>query len=221
MEKNLEKEKAINSKKPIIIGIIAAVVIVATIVLIIVLRNRDKLSATTMRLLRIKGTVTMTENGKEKKIIENIKIRSGNILTTAENSLASIGLDDSKLVTLEEESQAKFNQSGKKLKLNLKTGRLFFEVKEKLKKDEDFSISTSTMVVGIRGTSGYVIADNEGQDKVLITDGEVKVTGYNKKTGQKKYTVVRAGEMVSVYLYDDPDNSVDFKKIVITEDNVP
>ena len=33
---------------------------------------------------------------------------------------------------------------------------MFFSVDEKLKEDEEFEIHTSTMVLGIRGTSGYV-----------------------------------------------------------------
>lgn len=207
------------SKKRIIT--ISAIVVVLLAVLIAILVYRSQIRATTMRLLRIEGTVTMEENGKAKDIRENARIKSGNAIDTSVSSLASIGLDDHKVVTLDEISRAEFNQSGKYLNLNLKKGSLFFEVDKPLEDDESFEIATSTMVVGIRGTSGWVSV--AGQNECLIvTDGHVHVIGTNPVTGEVKEIEVSAGQRVTVYLYNDRAvDSIMFELEDITERDLP
>ena len=85
-------------KRLILCAAIGAVVLVAAIVvLVIVLSGKDKVKATTMRLLRIVGEVTLEENGATKTIIDNLRLSDGNALSTASKSLASVGLDDTKI----------------------------------------------------------------------------------------------------------------------------
>ena len=211
-----------NKKKNLIMVIIAALVVIAAIIAVIFIFNgKDKISATTMRLLRIQGTVTLQSGGKKKDIIDNLKLNSGDLLATEAASLASIALDDTKMITLEETSEAEFNQDGKKLDLNLKKGSLYFEVSKKLQADETFEIRTSTMVAAIRGTSGYIFVQKDGNDGILITDGEVEVTGINDVTGETKKITVKAGMMVKVFLYDELGNSVDFEKHDPKEEDLP
>ncbi len=210
-------------KKGLIIGGVAAAVVIIAVVVVVLLFGKDKkVAATTMRLLRIEGTVTLESGGVKKDIVNNLKLNSGDILATGAESLASISLDDTKAVTLEELSEAEFIQDGKKLDLNLQKGSLFFEVNKKLEDDESFQVRTSTMIVGIRGTSGYVFVDNgDGQAGILLTTGDVEITGINPDTGETKKTTLSAGKVVYVYLLDDPNNSVDFKRYEVTEDNIP
>ena len=212
------------NKKALIIGAAVAVMLIAVVVIALIIGNKNKLSATTMRLLQIEGTVTLQSGGKQKKIIDNLKLNSGDVLTTGVKSLAGIALDDSKAVRLEESSEAEFNQSGKKLDLNLKKGSLFFDVSKKLEADESFEIRTATMIAGIRGTSGYVIVKTNGEPNgILITDGSVEVKGINPETGKEITTTVNAGQIVYVYLYDDvdPDKSVSFQLLDVSEDELP
>ena len=127
-----------NKKKGLIIGgIVATIAVIAIVVVILLSGKGDKIAATTMRLLRIEGTVILESGGVKKEIINNLKLNSGDKLTTEAASLASISLDDYKAVTLEELSIAEFMQEGKKLDLNLQKGALFFEVNKKLEDDED------------------------------------------------------------------------------------
>ncbi|MBO4390185.1 MAG: FecR domain-containing protein [Lachnospiraceae bacterium] len=205
----------------IIGGSVAAVLFIAAVAIFLIF-GKDKLSATSMRLLRIEGVVTLQSGGKTKTIVDNLKLASGDVLSTEKDSLASIALDDSKAVTLQENSSAEFKKNGKKLELNLTAGSLFFEVSKKLEDDESFEIRTSTMLVGIRGTSGYVFVQKDGQDGVLLTTGNVDVEGINKKTGETKEKNVTAGQMVYVYLYDEEvGNSVDFELHDATEQELP
>ena len=209
-------------KKSRIIAGCIALVLVAAVVVIAVFFGKDRIRATSMRLLRIEGVVTLTSGGKTKTIVDNLKLSSGDVLTTEKDSLASIALDDSKAVTLQENSSAEFIKNGKMLELNLTAGALFFEVSKKLEDDESFQIRTSTMMVGIRGTSGYVFVQKDGQDGVLLTTGNVNVEGINKKTGETKEKNVTAGQVVYVYLYDEEvGNSVDFELHDAHEQELP
>lgn len=47
------------------------------------------------------------------------------------------------------------------LELYVRSGSLFFDVTEPLEEDESMDIRTSTMAVGIRGTSGWVEVEDE------------------------------------------------------------
>lgn len=207
------------SKKPI--AIICALIAVAAVIGVVFFINSGKLTASTMRMLRTEGVVKLFEDQKEKTISNNLRLNAGNVLNTRDASLAGIALDDTKIVTINELSNAQFDQKGKKLDINLTDGSLFFEVTKKLDADETFDIRTSTMVVGIRGTSGYVATDKNGNDVVVITDGQVEVTGTNPVTGEVKTITVKAGERVTTYLYNDRTvDSIMFEKDDLKEEDL-
>ncbi len=216
-----EKKDGILKKKYLIIA--AAIIVVAVIAVFsaILIKNGGRIRATTMRMLRMEGTVTLEENGKFKTIIDNLRLKSGDALNTEVESLASISLDETKVITMDELSRAEFNQKRKMLDLNLTKGSLFFEVSKPLEDDETFDIRTSTMVVGIRGTSGYVTVDNENRWNIVVTDGTVHVTGINPNTGETIETDVPAGQRCTVYLYDRDEKSVLFTLEEVKEDEIP
>ena len=197
---------------------IPAVVIIGIIVLIIFLNSG--LTATTMRLLRVEGTVTLQDaSGAERTIVDNIRFSSGDALSTGSASLASIAFDDHKIVTLDENSRAEFTKNGNQMELNLTAGGVFFDVNQPLADDETFDIRTATMTVGIRGTSGYVSVDGEGIATLILTSGHVHITGRNPNTGETKQLDVGPGQQIRVYLFDDRTiGSVDFVLTEITED---
>ena len=205
-----------------IIYSVVAIGIVAAIVIAIVLSRKGYL-ANTMRLLHVEGTVNIESgNGGTKPVLDNIRFQSGDALNTGADGLASVGLDDSKVVTLQNDSRVEFSKSGKHLELKLTKGALFFNVTEKLNDDETFEIKTSTMTAGIRGTSGYVYYDEEGRDSLVITDGVVIITAVNPETGEKKYAEVRGGQSITVYLYSDrSQDSVEFSIADVNENTLP
>lgn len=209
--------------KPIIRTLSSALtMIVLTTAIAATLTSCGKdLSASTMRLLRLEGTVKLFEKDKERTITDNLRLNAGNVLNTEAKSLAGIALDDTKIVTIDELSCAQFDQDGKKLDINLTEGSLFFEVTKKLDSDESFDIRTSTMVVGIRGTSGYVAVDDDGHETLIVTDGSVEVKGTNPTTGETKTITVNAGQRVKTYLYNDRTvDSIMFELEDVTEDDL-
>ena len=214
-----ENETKKSSKLPIIIGAAAAVVVIG-VVLAIVFSNKT-IRATTMRMLRMEGTVILEENGKLKEVREDLRLKSGNAVSTEDESLCSIGLDETKIVTLDENSRAEFTKKGKALNLNLTQGSLFFEVSKKLASDESFEIETTTMIVGIRGTSGLVTCDTQGNDEVICTDGTIHLTARHPVTGEIKEIDVPAGSKVTVYIYDREVDGVMFEVEPLTEEDLP
>lgn len=207
------------------IGIIAgiAVVVIAVAVVCIVFARNGYL-ATTMRLLRIEGTVNLEDSkGSIKPVAENLRFQSGDALNTGADGLATIGLDDAKIVTLDHNSRAEFKKKKNQLELNLTKGALFFNVTEKLKSDEKFDIKTSTMTAGIRGTSGIVYYDEADnlRETIAITDGVVEISATNPDTGETRTAKVEAGKQLKVYLYSDrPGESVQFELFDIKEEDL-
>ncbi|MCR5489647.1 MAG: FecR family protein [Saccharofermentans sp.] len=207
------------------IGIIAgiAVVVIAVAVVCIVFARNGYL-ATTMRLLRIEGTVNLEDSkGSTKPVVENLRFQSGDAINTGADGLATIGLDDAKIVTLDHNSRAEFKKKKNQLELNLTKGALFFNVTEKLKSDEKFDIKTSTMTAGIRGTSGIVYYDetDDLRETIAITDGVVEISATNPDTGETRTAKVEAGKQLKVYLYSDrPGESVQFEIFDIKEEDL-
>ena len=217
----VKEKKTLPKKMKIILIVCAAAVVIGGIIGGVL---RSRYVASTARLLRTEGTVCLSgEDGAEKTLMENMRFRSGNALRTETRSLASIGLDATKIVTMNENSRAEFLKAGKKIQLHLTDGRLFFQVSKKLADDESFDIRTSTMVVGIRGTSGYISVDEDGHERVYVTDGTVHIIGTNPVTGEVKEIDLNAGERVTVYLFNDKvkDSIMFFLEEVGGEESLP
>ncbi len=191
--------KKFSKTTKIIIAAGALAVIVAA-VLCIVFAGKGY-TATTMRLLQVEGTVNLEDSkGGVKPVSNNLRFQSGDALSTGADGLASVGLDNTKIITLQNESRAEFMKKRKQLELKLTKGAIFFNVTEKLRADEKFEIKTSTMTAGIRGTSGMVYYDlaDAGRESLLITDGAGEVTAQNPTTGEIKKAMVKAGQSVKV-----------------------
>lgn len=218
-----DNEKPISKKKIIIIAVAAALA-VAGVVAGIVFARKGYL-AKTMRLLKVEGTVNIEDaKGNSKPVVSNIRFQSGDALNTGEDGLASVGLDDVKIVTLNHDSRAEFSKKGKELELKLTKGSLFLNVTEKLKADEKFEIKTSNMTCGIRGTSAVIYYDEKDdmRETIAVTDGTVEISATNPKSGETKTAKVEAGEQLKVYFYttDEAGTTIDFKVIKITEEDL-
>ena len=153
---NLPKNLTFGMK--LLYGILAVCIVVAIVCVIIFSRNTYL--AKSMKLVRAEGTVKIEqEGGKLRQLKKNARFQSGEALVTYAGSLASVSLDDTKIITLQENSRAEFTKMNKQIALKLTQGALFFNVTQKLNADEIFEIRTSTITAGIKGTSCYFYAD--------------------------------------------------------------
>ena len=199
----VEKFKNLSKEKKIAFSVFLGIVIIAFIAFIVMM-GRSGYLATTMRLLRVEGTVTIEDSkGGVKPVIDNIRFQSGDALSTGADGLASVGLDDTKVITLQSDSRAEFSKKSKQIELKLTKGGLYFEVTEHLDEDETYEIKTSNMTVGIRGTSGYVYYDESGLESIVVTDGVVKITATNPQTGEVKTIEIHGGQQAKVFLYSN------------------
>ena len=150
--------------------------------------------ATTMKLEKAEGSVTLkTQNGSARKITNGMRLYNGNALSTASSSYAYISLDSTKAVKLDQNSSATLRQSGGQLELLVKSGKMFFNVSQPLTEKENMNVRTSTMVTGIRGTCGVVEYVNVNKSRLYLLEGKVTLgSGENATTiyGGQTATVV-------------------------------
>ena len=154
----------------------------------------ETVEAAAMRLVRTEGEVALSDEAEEHiPIVENMRLFSGNALATGTESRAGISLDEAKTVTLGGESGAELGQKGRRLQMRLRYGELYFNVSEPLEKNESFQIETASMTLSIRGTTGYVVSEEENRTGVILTSGSALI-----QTPSGPRQAVRPGEMVTV-----------------------
>ncbi|MBQ5709268.1 MAG: FecR domain-containing protein, partial [Anaerotignum sp.] len=152
-------------------------------------------TATTMRLAKTQGTVTVTNaTGKNVKQTGNMKLYNGYKVKTGAKSYAWVSLDDTKVAKLDANSVMEVQKQGKSLTLYLSSGNMFFNVKDPLKSGETFSIKTSTMTTGIRGTSGCVRVISPRVTEIHLLTGEVQVYAEHPVLGLSKTATLKAGQ---------------------------
>ena len=176
--------------------------------------------ATTMRLVQTSGTVTVKDAaGVAQTVIKDMRLYSGYTVTTGEASYAYISLDDSKAIKLDQNTSVSVKKSWGKLEVQLASGELFFNVTAPLTSSESLQIRTSTMVTGIRGSSGWITPKLSyfltGSGTVICFDayGNV-IREYHVKGGEG----VRGFPLTKPGMY--PSN-FDYEKITLDEDSFP
>lgn len=159
-------------------------------------------AAATIRLSKTTGTVSVSKSsGKSVTLLSNMRLYNGYHVATSAKSYAWMNLDDAKLVKEDASSEVEVRKNGKKLEVNLISGKAFFDVTEKLDDDESLNISTSTMIAGIRGTAGYVEVLDRWTTGLTVLEGVVQCSVADPVTGQVKTEDVRSGETVWGVVY--------------------
>lgn len=176
---------------------ISAVIACALALLPITPASAATARATTMKLEKTEGTVTLkTQNGSARKISNGMRLYNGNTLKTEKYSYAYVNLDNTKAVKLDQSSSATLRQSGKELELLVKSGKLFFNVSKPLTEKEQMNVRTSTMVTGIRGTCGVVEYVNVNKSKLYLIEGQVTL-GFGENA-----TTIQGGQTATVVLQE-------------------
>lgn len=135
----------------------------------------SKETAATMHLVRAEGAVSVNDtDGASVALIENLGLYSGYGVATQAASYGWIDLDEAKLAKMDEDSEVEIVKRDKLLELCVQSGGLFFNVTEPLAEDETMNIRTSTMLVGIRGTCGWVYVEDDSLMHVYLLRGKVE-----------------------------------------------
>ena len=198
-----------------ILSIIITLALVITLVPTVIYA-RDAIG-TRIEIEKIEGTAyIVASNGKTVAAREGVKLSPKEKIQTAEKSYVYIGIDNDKVVELDELSQISIATKGKKLSIVIDEGNIFFDVKEKLASDEQMDINASTMAMSIRGTAGLVglrRVNNEVVSTVQLIEGRV-IMKYSDITGENHEFTLWGGEAST---HKDGSKDVERDLIDITE----
>ena len=187
----------------------------------------DSYTSTTMRLLRFEGNVEIEDaSGKPRAVMENARLSSGESMKTAAASSASVGLDEGRIVTLDEKSRVEFKKQDGAVSMNRTEGKIFLDVSEKLGEGESMGITTATMAIGIRGTiiyassmpvtdesaAGMESVDLKGLSpekghivsisQIGVLEGTAQIT-YTDNSNRQQTVAVEAGKKATVPEYSE------------------
>ncbi len=151
----------------------------------------------------VMGSVSIiSAEGKETPAAAGIPVDRGmKIRTKGESSICEIYVDENviKIFGNTEVSIDTLTRDKKtdveKTYLSLNKGKSFFKIKNKLMKDQDFTVKTSTCTAAVRGTE-FFVTDTGKSSTVACLDGKVHVkSGKNNKSAEieKDEQVVAAG----------------------------
>ena len=187
-------------------------------------RAAEDATGAAIRLSKTEGTVEVSKgSGKKLTLLEKMRLYSGYHVKTEEESYAWINLDNTKLLKEDAKSEVEVRKSGKKLEVNLSSGNLFFNVAEALENDETLNVSTSTMVVGVRGTSGWVQTEDRWKTMIYLLEGTLLCVVSDTVTSQLKTAELHGGDVAEcvVYPQDKAGDKCDIILRTFTVEDIP
>ena len=177
--------------------------------------------ASTIRLMKIEGEV-LVQNAVGNTISNNVKMKlyNGYQITTSKESYVWITLDDTKVIKIDANSVVEVQKKNEKITLYVDAGTVFFNVKQPLKIKEKFHVKTSTMTMGIRGTSGVVTALKNGKSEIRLFTGKVHVYVEEAVNAQTTTKFLVSGNILECTAFDQ-EKKVKTKIITMKEEDIP
>ncbi|MED4911571.1 Ig-like domain-containing protein [Brevibacillus centrosporus] len=151
----------------------------------------------------VTGNVQVKKAGGTKayKAFKSMSLNQGDVITTGPKSSITMSMDQSAEVTVSENTvlslsdlQAAINSNQTNLKVW--SGSVFIKVKPFTNKQDKFTISTPTAIMGVRGTQLLVSIDpNTGSSSVFVASGTVAT----QAPGNSQIQNIYAGMLGSYY----------------------
>jgi len=156
----------------------------------------------------VQGTATLTRDHQFFLLEEGVEINSRDIIHTGSDSSIQLDMDDGSIISLGSNSHIALSQykihrkkRGIAATVNLVSGWLRFAVAKLVSFDSHYRFTTSTAVLGVRGTEGLINVEGQGVSSVsslLLESGKIimaeSVRG-NALSGQ--LVTVNPGEFAS------------------------
>ena len=166
-------------------------------------------TAATLRLEATEGTTKVASaSGKALASRPGMRLYDGYEISTEKASYAFISLDAAKAVKLDASSAGKVTQSGKKLEVTLTAGKLFFNVSQPVKSNESLNIRSSTMVTGVRGTSGWMEYVDRHTTRISLLEGSLSIISIDPQTNTQR-TVSLTGGQTATIVFQGMDNPLE------------
>ncbi|RKN85042.1 FecR domain-containing protein [Paenibacillus ginsengarvi] len=152
----------------------------------------------------VKGTVMVTKAGgsTEYRAFDDMSLNQGDHIRTEEGSsivLKVVDMDEEVTIGPNTElyisSLVEDAQGGKKSKLSVWAGSLWFKVKKLVNADDEFEVSTPTAVMSVRGSNGY-IEMRMGQLNALMLSGILETASPNAGTSGSGPAFIYPGQQI-------------------------
>lgn len=161
-------------------------------------------TASTVQLTKTEGTVTVTNaSGRAISRLTKLQMHNGYRLKTDEKSYAWAALDGERLTKVNAASELETRKKGGVLELLIHSGSVYFDISDPLSDDEYLNICTSTMVIGVRGTSGWVDVIDQYNSMIHVLEGVVTCTTVMPVNGEVRSVSVHGGESAVVRIAPD------------------
>ena len=153
-------------------------------------------AASTIRVAGTEGTVTAKDRkGNNLSMKTGNRLTSGCTVSTAAGSYAWLNLDDAKALKLDADTEVLITKYKANLDVTVNKGSVFFDVSKPLAAEENYHIRSANMVMGIRGTIGYVTRTGKDTAMVAILEGTVHAQVTDEATGVVTEGDVTAGQI--------------------------
>ena len=166
--------------------ICAAVLIAAVIVTVFVLSSKNK-SFRIIKLEDYEGTVAVNRNNALLELFKGLQLSSGDYSTTGEESQMGLLIDSDKHMVVTQNTEFEVKSSGTeekgKVSIEIKKGKAFFAIENKLSNNSDFVVNTPNATTSVRGTTFAASYDSANNTTVVfVEEGAVEIGyGANQK----------------------------------------
>ncbi len=123
-------------------------------------------------LERFEGNTKVNDGEKDVEAFAGMNLYDGYDVGTEKLSYDWIMLDENRLVKMDQNTKTSISQDGKKLKIFLEEGSLFFCVSDKLAEEEELTFETQNVSLSIRGTCG-LISHYDDTTRFIVFEGKV------------------------------------------------
>lgn len=161
----------------------------------------DSIDSKSIKLSEISGDITIEKGTKVLPTKRDMRLFDGWTITTGEDSYAFLELDDSKFIKADQYTKIKITKTKKTNNISVISGAIFVNVTSPLASDENMTVRTTCLTMGVRGTSFAVQQNND-------------TTPYTSSTAQLYSGVLEfqdsstgnSGEMLAGNQYEQKNN---------------
>lgn len=199
-------------------GLFFLIVFLAGFTVMILAANKSGFA----KIVKIAGRVSVKRRGGDKrfKAVKGMRLVEGDTLYTDKKSNVIIVFQDNTQIVIGKDSTLhlrrikKIVKKASSIKLHLKKGSVFSNIKHKLKKRENFEITAVNLIAGVRGTKFYVSTDGR-KTSVRVLKGKIKLKSLvsPKSLLLKKGDLATAAELESPHIIEDKRD----KELIIRE----
>ncbi len=188
----MEKKKNKKKKIGLFIGIAIALVI-AVVVLVLVLSGGHRV----IKINSYSGTVSLERENEAMDIVQNMNLKSEDVVTTGADGIVELLLDTDKMVLAQSDTRfsilASGNENKGSLHIKLEYGTALARIDNKLPEGSTFEVETPNASMSVRGTMFTTSYNPRNNVSVVITNNGVVEVAVGTTVAQ-----VNAGEMAII-----------------------